>query len=134
MTSSDYLWQLQNGLGCELGINGYKKKNCLMNSSHLHAVNLSYMCIRDAFYRDTCSYSRRLFLLYLFYTICKHSENICMKVMANLLTVSLEWVWISKRLYVYIRHFYMCHSTEAPDFLGTSKEVPKYCVPEFFQV
>lgn len=89
-----------DGPGCELCINGYKKKKHLMNWSPLYAVNLSYMCIRDAFYRDTCSYSRRLLLLYLYYTICKHSENVYMKMMANLLTVSLEWVLISKRLYI----------------------------------
>lgn len=84
ITSSDYLWRIQIGLGCELDINGYKKKK--------HLMNLSPMCIRDAFYRNTCSVSRRLFLLYLYHTICKQSENICMKVMANLWTVSLEWV------------------------------------------
>lgn len=67
--SSNNLWKMQTGLGCELGINGYKKKNHLMNSCHLYAVNLGYMWMRDAFYRDRHSYSRRVFLLYLYYAI-----------------------------------------------------------------
>lgn len=62
LTSSGYLWRTQIGLGCEPGINDYNKKNHLMNSSHLYAVNFHYMCLKDAFYRDTHSYSRRLFL------------------------------------------------------------------------
>lgn len=39
ITSSDYLWRIQIGLGCELDINGYKK--LLMNSSPIDAVNLT---------------------------------------------------------------------------------------------
>lgn len=73
-------------------------------------------------------FSRRLFLLYLYHTICKQSENICIKVMANLLTVSLEWVWISKRQYIW--HFFhvpviMEQLSRSSWFWGISKVMPK---------
>lgn len=76
ITSSDYLWRIQIGLGCELGINGYKKKNHLMNSCPIYAVNLSSMCIRDAFYRNTHSFFKKivftLFISYYMQTVRKY--------------------------------------------------------------
>ena len=56
-----------------------------MNSSQLYAVNLSYMCIRETFYGNTHSYSRRLFCYIYMQTFRKYLHE------SNGKSVNLVW-------------------------------------------